>query len=460
MKRKIKILHLEDSFKDSELIQSLVESGEIEHEYFVAENENDYINILETENIDIILSDYSLPHYNGNEALKVAREKYSHIPFLFVSGAMGEDRAIDTMLNGATDYVLKNKLERLVPAIKRALHEQELTTKRQQAEAELRITNKELIFQIEEKEIQASELMAANEELILQNKEKEKLAVELIAAKEKAEESDRLKSSFLANMSHEIRTPLNGILGFTELLKEPALEDEQKMYYLGILEKSGERLLNIINDIMCISKIESAQMGVSVSETNLNEQLDEIFAFFKPEAEQKGLQISCRNTMRLNDTFIKTDKEKLFAILINLVKNAIKFTKKGSIEFGFGLFGGRDKAFDDSRDKASLVSTPTPSIEFFVKDTGIGILPDQLQYVFERFRQASESVNRKYEGAGLGLSISKAFVEMLGGTIRIESEFGKGSTIYFTLPAIYNQEVKDDNKSILWTDTKKREMNR
>ena len=459
MKRKIKILHLEDSFKDSELIQSLVESGEIDHEYFVAENEKDYINILETENIDIILSDYSLPHYNGNEALKVAREKYFHIPFLFVSGAMGEDRAIDAMLNGATDYVLKNKLERLVPAIKRALHEQELTAKRQQAEAELRITNRELIFQIEQKEIQASELMIANEELIFQNKEKEKLAVELIAAKEKAEESDRLKSCFLANMSHEIRTPLNGILGFTELLKEPELQDEQKMYYLSILEKSGARLLNIINDIMCISKIESGQMAVSISEININEQMDEIFAFFKPEAEQKGIHIICKNSLRLNETFIKTDKEKLFIILANLVKNAIKFTKKGSVEFGFGSVGGRDKAFDD-RDKACLVSTPTPSIEFFVKDTGIGILPDQLEFVFERFRQASESVNRRYEGAGLGLSISKAFVEMLGGTIRIESEFGKGSVLYFTLPAIYSQEVKADDKGVVWTDTKKREMNR
>jgi len=449
MKRKIKILHLEDSLKDSELIQSLIESGEIEHEYFVVENEKDYINILETGNIDIILSDYSLPEYNGNEALKVAREKYFHIPFLFVSGAMGEDRAIDAMLNGATDYVLKNKLERLVPAIKRALHEQELKTKRKQAETELKITNRELIFQIEEKEMQAAELMAANKELTFQNHENVKLTIELIAAKEKAEESDRLKSSFLANMSHEIRTPLNGILGFTELLKEPELEDEQKMYYLNVLEKSGARLLNIINDIMCISKIESAQMTVSISEINVNEQMDEIFTFFKPEAEQKGLQIICSNTMRLYDIFIITDKEKLFAILTNLVKNAIKFTKKGSIEFGCGLTGSPNVT----------VGEPV-ELEFYVKDTGIGIHPEQLGLVFERFRQASESINRKYEGAGLGLAISKAFVEMLGGSIRIESEFGEGTTIYFTLPLVNNQEVKAGSKNIVWTDTKQLEMNR
>lgn len=365
---------------------------------------------------------------------------------------MGEDRAIDAMLNGATDYVLKNKLERLVPAIKRALHEQELTTKRQQAEAELRITNRELIFQIEEKEIQASELMVANQELIFQNKEKEKLAVELIAAKEKAEESDRLKSCFLANMSHEIRTPLNGVLGFTELLKDPELDDEQKLYYLSILEKSGERLLNIINNIMCISKIESGHMGISISEMNINEQLKELHTFFKPEAEQKGLQIFLKNNLDSEETIVKTDRDKVYAILTNLIKNAIKFTDKGSIEFGYGSTGsptvagdsGRDKACD-GRDKACLVSTPTTTtIKFYVKDTGIGIAPEKFEMIFERFRQGNETLNKKYEGAGLGLSISKAFVEMLGGKIWIErapapeaidsNRDGKGTTIYFTIP--------------------------
>lgn len=137
MLKKIKILHLEDSSNDSELIRTLIEIGRIDHDYFLADNENDFLNILETENIDIILSDYKLPDYNGNEALKVSREKYSHMPFIFVSGAMGEDRAIDAMRNGATDYVLKNRLERLVPAIKRAIREHELDIKQKQAETDL-----------------------------------------------------------------------------------------------------------------------------------------------------------------------------------------------------------------------------------------------------------------------------------------------------------------------------------
>jgi PAS domain S-box-containing protein len=142
MNNKIKILHLEDSLLDSELIRSLIEYEKIEYDYFLVENEHDYINILETEKIDIILSDYSLPDYNGNDALVLAREKYSYMPFIFVSGSIGEDRAINAMLNGATDYVLKNKLERLVPAIKRAIHEHELDINRKLAEIALHKSEK------------------------------------------------------------------------------------------------------------------------------------------------------------------------------------------------------------------------------------------------------------------------------------------------------------------------------
>lgn len=132
--KKIKILHLEDSNEDSELIHSIINSAEIELDYYITDNEKDYLNILEKEHINLILSDYNLPEYNGNEALKVAKEQYSHIPFIFVSGTMGEDTAINAMLNGATDYVLKNKLERLVPAIKRAIHESEIEINRKRAE--------------------------------------------------------------------------------------------------------------------------------------------------------------------------------------------------------------------------------------------------------------------------------------------------------------------------------------
>jgi len=247
---------------------------------------------------------------------------------------------------------------------------------------------------------------------------------ELIIAKERAEESDRLKSAFLANMSHEIRTPMNGILGFAELLKEPNLSGEAQLKYISIIEKSGARMLNIINDIVDISKIESGQMEVFISETNINEQIEYIFTFFKPNVEQKGIRIFFKNSLPSKETIIKTDREKIYAILTNLVKNAIKFTPAGSIEFGYEKKG--------------------KTLEFFVKDTGIGIPKDRLEAIFERFVQADIENKYAYDGAGLGLSITKAYVEMLGGKIWVESEEGKGATFYFTIPYIAKMEENDD----------------
>ena len=236
----------------------------------------------------------------------------------------------------------------------------------------------------------------------------------LIKAREKAEESDRLKSAFLANMGHEIRTPMNGILGFSELLKNPALTGKEQQDYISIIEKSGARMLNIINDLINISKIESGQMNVNISACNINEQSDFIYSFFTPEVNSKGLKLSLSCGLTSDKALIKTDKEKVNAILINLIKNSIKFTEKGSVDFGYEKKDGY--------------------LEFFVKDTGVGISQEQKDFIFERFRQGNESLSRDYEGAGLGLSISKSFAEMLGGTIWMESEVKSGSVFYFTIP--------------------------
>ena len=248
--------------------------------------------------------------------------------------------------------------------------------------------------------------------------ERKQAEQKLIKAKELAEESDRLKSAFLANMSHEIRTPMNSILGFTELLKTEDLTGKQQKEYIQNIKKGGDRLLNIINDIIDISKIESGQMKVSITKTNINEQIEYISSFFRPEVEEKGIQLIFKNTLPDKDAVINTDREKIFAILTNLVKNAIKFTGEGFIELGY-------------KKKEKL-------LEFFVKDTGSGIRQEHKEFIFERFRQGSDSLVRNYEGAGLGLSISKAYVEMLGGTIWVDSELGKGSVFYFTIP--YNSD--------------------
>ena len=258
--------------------------------------------------------------------------------------------------------------------------------------------------------------------------ERKQAEEELILAKEKAEESDRLKSAFLANVSHEIRTPMNGILGFAELLKEPHLTGEEQQEYISIIEKSGARMLNIINDIVTISKIESGQMKISISATNINEQIQFIYAFFTPAAEKKGIQFSVKNTLPSEESIIKTDREKLYAVLTNLVNNATKYTHIGSIEFGVEKKGSY--------------------LEFFVKDTGMGIHQDQTEIIFERFRQGNDLNTRYTEGAGLGLSISKAYVEMLGGKIWVESEEGKGSIFYFTIPYNPESEAKTVRKKV------------
>jgi PAS domain S-box-containing protein len=254
---------------------------------------------------------------------------------------------------------------------------------------------------------------------------------ELIIAKEHAEESDRLKSAFLANMSHEIRTPMNGILGFADLLKEPELTGEQQQEYIRIIEKSGARMLNIINDIVDISKIEAGLMKLKLEDSNINEQIEYIYTFFKPEVEAKGLKFSLKTTLPAKEAIITTDREKVFAILTNLVKNAIKYTNKGSIEFGYNVV--------ETLHATSLYAT---SIQFYVKDTGIGIPNDRQDAIFERFIQADIEDKNALQGAGLGLAISKTYVEMLGGKIWVESNIGKGSLFYFTLPC--NMEITED----------------
>ena len=560
MDKKIKILHLEDSITDSRLIHTLIESAEIGHDYFLADNENDFKNILETKKIDLILSDHTMPGYDGLEAFRMSREKYSDIPFIFVSGTLGEDRAIDAMLNGATDYVVKNKLERLVPAIKRAIHEHELEIKSKQAEAaqhesekkykdfvnevndgyfitndqgiivfanntlakilgftspekligqfssednktnyvqrvthifkniienkkkvngqEMEVVlidgntiyieikaipvyknqiftgmqgvvhniterklaeinlkekneqieaqnvkylqlNQELAFQNIEKEKRAKEYFMLNEELIESLINIQKVNEELNIAKVKAEESDNLKSAFLANMSHEIRTPMNAIVGFSGFLLNPELAKDKFTDFVEIINASSQQLLSIISDIIDISKIDAGQINVDLELVNINNLLNELFVIYKKVVELKKI-----NFLYLagnpNDLIqVKTDGNRIKQVLCNLLNNAVKFTKEGNIEFGYKI-------------KESF-------IEFYVQDTGIGMAPENHELIFQRFRQVETTLAHVYGGNGLGLSISKALVEKLGGTISVASELGTGSTFNFTIP--YLKEV-------------------
>jgi PAS domain S-box-containing protein len=243
---------------------------------------------------------------------------------------------------------------------------------------------------------------------------RKKATDELIAAKEKAEESDMLKTAFLHNVSHEIRTPMNAIIGFSTLLNEPDTSEEERHQYIDIIFQSGSQLLSIINDIVDIANVESGQAKVNPSKINLNSRLTGLNEQFGIIAKQNNIFINLKTTLPDEASIIITDSTKLIQILSNLINNAVKFTKNGQIDFGYVL---KDKF-----------------LEFFVKDTGIGILPEYHSRIFDRFYQVDSAVSRQYSGTGLGLSICRGYVELLGGTIKVESEPGKGTTFVFTIP--------------------------
>jgi PAS domain S-box-containing protein len=237
-------------------------------------------------------------------------------------------------------------------------------------------------------------------------------------AKAEAEESDRLKTAFLANMSHEIRTPMNSIIGFSNLLNEPELNQEKKEQYLQHILKSSNLLLNLIDDIIDISKIEAGQININPVGCQINEILKDLFFSTRDTLKNDNIEMRLNLPADSDGYSLKTDPLRLRQILTNLLGNALKFTEKGFIELGYTIKKGEPKL----------------TIEFYVKDTGIGIPKNKQGIIFDRFRQVDDSRTRKFGGTGLGLAISRRLVDLLGGSIWVESETGEGSTFFFSLP--------------------------
>ncbi len=269
---------------------------------------------------------------------------------------------------------------------------------------------------------QNQELEAQYEEYIQLNEILRRTNTDLEMAKAKAEESDKLKTAFLQNMSHEIRTPLNGIIGYSSMLGSGNIPFNEIEMYATIIQQSGNRLIEIVNNILDISKIETGQIEIQKQLVSLNSVIRDVYNFFLQTANQKNLSISYSTDLDNKDCIIQTDEMRINQILTNLIANAIKFTQKGTIEFGYSIA--------DSM------------VIFFVKDTGIGISPENIALIFERFSQIDLSISRGFEGAGLGLAISKGLVELLGGTIWLESEIGKGTTFFFSTP--YSANIQNE----------------
>lgn len=515
----LKILLLENDDNDVELIQSLLCEALCEYEisYKVCDNKKEYVAYLDSFKPDVILTDFMLPQYNGFMAIEDARKVYLHTPIIIVTGSLSEEDAAESIKHGASDYVVKQRIERLPIAIQNALklakeqvktHAQFLEIQKlkehtglqiktcfhaiEKAPVSIIITDKLGIIEfanakfIETTGFHLDELVGKTPAVLKSgnqtasvyadmwneilkgndwkgefiNKKKsgelfyadvsissikdnegeikhfigiqidvtqEKLQrKELELAKEKAEESDKLKSLFLANLSHEIRTPMNGILGFSDLLKDIDLTTDERMHYVSIIEQSGHRMLNIINDLIDISKIEAGQMTVSYETVELCKLGQELHDFFVYEAHKKNLELVY--TPHKDSCFIETDVTKVSQIVSNLIKNAIKFTKQGRIEYGFEVH--------------------EHEIKFYVSDTGIGIHPKLQEFVFDRFRQADLSAYKPEEGIGLGLSICKAFVEILGGKIWVESQLNVGSTFLFVIPAVQLSDMRVESVEV------------
>jgi len=244
--------------------------------------------------------------------------------------------------------------------------------------------------------------------------ERKEAELELFKAKEKAEESDQLKTAFLQNISHEIRTPLNAIIGFSRFLSDSDLTPEKRNYFAKIIEQSGTQLHSIVSDIISISTIQTGQEIISEREIDLSVMLSRLYEQFLPKAQEQLVTLTLGPILPESNISIITDESKLIQTLSKLINNALKFTPQGGIDFGFRV----KDAF----------------LEFYVKDTGVGIPKELYEEVFKNFQKNDTSSSHLYRGTGLGLSIAKAYVKMLGGEIWFTSELGVGSTFYFTIP--------------------------
>jgi signal transduction histidine kinase len=397
-KRKYTILYVDDEESNLRIFKNTFRR---DYNILTATSGIEGLKLLDTERVDLILTDQRMPGMSGVDFLKQAINKFPELNRILVTAYTDYDILRDAVneLN-IFQYVEKPwKEDDIKSTIDSALEIHRLKIENQKLTQTLLGNN--------------SELKRINEELN-QEIEKHKITqLELIREKEYAENCNSLKSAFLANMSHEVRTPMNSIMGFMGLIDENFISSTTRKEYIAIVNKSCHQLLHIINDIIEISKIDSGNVELKNEYFSINTLLSGIYGNFSTPKQNIQLKLE-KQIPDNNNAFTYADMAKLKQVLTILIDNAFKFTDNGEVAFGVEL-------------------TDT-SFCFYVKDTGIGIAEENYNLIFDRFSQVEYAFKRKYGGNGLGLAISKAYIEKMGGKIWVESELGKGSTFYFTLP--------------------------
>lgn len=502
MKEVTKILFVEDVLSDAELVWKVIEREKIAFAKVLVDNEQDYLAALGSFSPDLVISDYSLPQFDGFTALTIKNRLAPDIPFILVTGSVNEETAVEIMKAGADDYVLKDNLARLGGAIRSAIARKDALKIKETAQAALRESEERFRLAVENSpfpvmiydedgkvlmlskgwthfsgytitdiptlddwtraaygsqdgaerdfinqlfnssensdngewtictrdggkriwEFQTTPLGRVSEgKRVLQSlavdvTESRKMQEMLTRERDRAEENDRLKTAFLHNISHEIRTPMNAIIGFTSLIAEPGQSDSQRESYSEIIMNSCNQLVDVVSDIIEVSNIEAGILTYRKETFNVNSQLASLCRQYQVKAAEKKLILNLITKVPESEAIIETDLSKLVSILTGLLNNAFKFTQEGTVELGCEREGD--------------------FIRFYVSDTGIGIPEEEQGKIFDRFYQVEHTTTRNYEGAGLGLPISKAYSEFLGGSIRVESTPGIGSRFVFMIPFV------------------------
>jgi signal transduction histidine kinase len=405
-KSSVRILYLEDDRNDVELVCAKLEDEGLACSVIPVETQGDFVKALNDNGFDVILADYKLPSFDGLTALGIAREKAPDVPFIFVSGSMGEELAIDSLKRGATDYVLKQRLSRLGPAMRRALEEAQEHREREKAEEEVRKYQQHLEEMVKERTVQ---LEAANEQLereIAERKEAEK-GLKRISEELKRSNADLQHFAYAA--SHDLQEPLRVIEGFINLLarRYEGKLDAKAAEFIGFAIEGVKGMRALIKDLLEYSRVGTGDMNLIP--TDFSEVVDRAVFNLRTAVEESGAAI----TRDLLPT-IRADQAQISRLFQNLIGNAIKFCGKKTPDIRI------------SAEKGEHVWT------FFVRDNGIGIDPENTERIFAVFQRLH--TKEEYSGTGIGLAICKRIVERHGGRIWVTSEKGKGSTFSFTIP--------------------------